>query len=370
MRGFDTLLIGGGVIGCSLARLLASAGERVGIVEKGAPGQEASSAAAGMLSPSAEAEQESPLFDLCRASLALYPSWVRDLQSETGIDVRYRTEGTLLVFSSESERQLLAGSLSWQRRQGVEMEELSAAQLRDCESHLASFAGAFYLPGDHQVDNRRLIHALVQSCRSHEVEFILGQPVRSIERDGDRVAGVIVGEGAPQRIFAARVLNTAGAWASQIETGSSPAPIRPVKGQIVALESPETVLRHVARNEHVYLVPRENGRVLVGSTMEEAGFDKTPRAAAVARLITAAQKLCPPLEQAAIAEVWAGLRPAAPDCLPILGPAKLENYWFATGHFRNGILLAPVTAEIVSSWILKRQPRPEAEPFLARRFNL
>jgi glycine oxidase len=370
MRSFDSLVIGAGVIGCSLARSLAGAGHRVAVVERGAPGAEASGAAAGMLSPSAEAEPESPLFHLCRASLACYPAWVQQLQKETGVDVRYRTEGTLLVFHSASEQQQAAAALDWQRTKGVVAEPLTPAQLREREPHLAPAASAFYLPGDHQIDNRLLMHALVQSCRRRGVELILGHPVLSVERKGNFVTGVVLGESSPERIDAPRVINTAGAWAGQISAdGLSSIPVRPVKGHMVALETAEPQLRHVIRSNHVYLVPREGGRVLVGSTMEEAGFDKTPRAAAITGLLTAAQQLAPGLAEAAITEFWAGLRPAAPDGLPILGPTEVKGYWLATGHFRNGILLAPITAEIMSCWLLMGKPACDVGAFLPSRLS-
>src|SRR5262249_40150967 len=156
-----------------------------------------------------------------------------------------------------------------------------------------------------------------------------------------------------ERIAAGRVVNTAGAWAGSINVRNRPpAPIRPVKGHMLALENSRTILRHVVRTSDVYLVPRLDGPVIVGSTMEEAGFDKTPRAGPLSRLLRAAQGVCPALEESAVAGFWAGLRPAAPDGLPLLGPATPDGYWVALGHFRNGILLTPITAQILSSWLL------------------
>ena len=372
MRSFDTVVIGGGIIGCSLARALAKEGCQVAIIERNAPGQEASSAAAGMLAPSAEAEPGSPLFPLCRGSLACYRPLVEELQAETGIHLHYRTEGALLVFSDEREHQPMLASMEWQRAQGASAEELSSQQLHEREPQLGSFAGAFYLPGDHQIDNRLLMHALVESCRQRGVEFVLGKPVREVQRNGHRATGVVLGErSVEERIAAGRVVNTAGAWAGGIQVaGLAAAPIRPVKGHMVALETGHAPLRHVIRSHRGYLVPRDGGRILVGSTMEEAGFDKTPRAAAIAGLLQAAQQLCPALAQSAVAEVWAGLRPATPDGLPILGPTAIENYWLALGHFRNGILLAPITAQILSAWLLTGQPSLSADAFLPGRFAL
>jgi len=242
MRNFDVAIIGGGVIGCSLARALAGEGVRVAVVERGAPGQEASWAAAGMLAPSAEAEQQSPIFALGRASIELYKHLAPDLASETGIDCEYRAIGSLVLFADEQERKTWADALAWQRNQGVPVQELSASELREREPQLAPFAGAFFLPGDHQVDNRLLMKALVQSCRLRGVEFILGKTalaveglefVEGVERKGSRANGVRLEN---DRIQAGQVVNAAGSWAGSIRVpGLAAAPIRPVKATIDAV---------------------------------------------------------------------------------------------------------------------------------------
>ncbi|OFW37488.1 MAG: glycine oxidase ThiO [Acidobacteria bacterium RIFCSPLOWO2_12_FULL_60_22] len=367
MRSFDTVIIGGGIIGCALARMLAGSGLQVAVVERGAPGEEASWAAAGMLSPSAEAEKGNPAFELCRASLQLYRQLAAELQSETGMDCQYRAEGTLVLFEDEQDRQTWRPSMEWQRSLGIPIQELSTSELREREPQLAVFPGAFYLSEDHQVDNRLLMRALVQSCRQRGVEFLLGKTVLEVERNGRRASGVLLEN---DRIQSGQVVNAAGAWAGAVRVpGLAPAPIRPVKGHMLALESFPSLLRHVVRSHRVYLVPRSGGRVLVGSTMEEVGFDKTPRAGPVMRLLRAAQEVCPALEESAVAEFWAGLRPASPDKLPLLGPTSLEGYFVALGHFRNGILLAPVTAQILSGWLLTGKPPALADALLPQRFE-
>lgn len=366
MAHFDTVILGGGIIGCTLARSLTAEGMKVAVVERGAPGQEASSAAAGMLSPSAEAEKGSPLFALCRTSLQRYCQLAAELKAETGIDPQYRTEGTLLLFENEQERQAMLPSIEWQRSQEIPIQELPQQELRECEPRLADPVGGFYLPEDHQIDNRLLVQSLVQSCRQQGVEFVLGKNVLEVECNGHGVTGVILED---DRLAATRVVNTAGAWAGLIRVpGLPPAPIRPVKGHIVALESAEEPFQHVVRSHRVYMVPRRGGRVIVGSTMEEVGFDKTPRAAPLTRLLRAAQELCPILEQSKVAEVWAGLRPAAPDGLPLLGPTAIEGYFVALGHFRNGILLAPITAEILTGWLVGGKSPLPTDALLPRRF--
>ena len=367
MAGFDVVIIGGGIIGCSLARVLAGAGAKVAVAERGAPGEEASAAAAGMLSPSSEAEKGSPLFELCRASAKLYGPLAAELQADTGIDPQYRTEGTLLLFESEPEREQMLPSMEWQRSRGVPVEELSGQALREKEPALAALPGAFYLPDDRQIDNRLLMQALVKSCQQRGVTFLTGKSVQGIERNGQGVTGVVL---ANEKMAAEKVVNAAGAWAGAIQApGLAAAPIRPVKGHMAVLQCPQPPLRHVVRSHRGYLVPRRDGRVLVGSTMEDAGFDKSVRAAPLTRLLSAAQELCPALQQSVLADCWAGLRPAAPDNLPLLGPASLPGYWLALGHFRNGILLAPITAEILSSLILTGKSPLPVEALLPQRLG-
>jgi len=369
MAKFDTAIIGAGIIGCALARALAKGGASVAIIERQAPGEEASWAAAGMLAPSAEAEKGSPIFHLCRASLLAYRPLVEELRAETGVDPEYRTEGSLLVFADEQERQQMLPSMNWQRSQNIGVRELSAQELRSLEPNLAELPGAFFLPDDHQIDNRLLMHALVQSCRQRGVEFILGKPVREIARNGSRVLGAVLEDASGTKIAAGRVVNTAGAWAGAISVaGIAPVPIRPVKGHMLALEAAPGTLHHVIRSHRGYLVPRRSGRIVVGSTMEEAGFDKTPRAAQLTGLLRAAQALCPALEKSAVVDYWAGLRPASKDGLPVLGPTELDGYWVALGHFRNGILLAPITAEILSTWLLTGKPSLPVDVLLPSRF--
>ena len=366
MLSFDTVIIGGGIIGCALARSLAGEGMKVAVVERGAPGEEASWAAAGMLAPSAEAGKDSPLFALGRASVQRYGPLVAELESETGIACEHRRVGSLVLFSDEEERQAWITSAAWQRSQGVPVEELTATELREREPQLAAFPGALYLPEDQQVDNRLLMRALVESCRCRGVEFVLGKAVVEVERNGHRASGVRT---ETDRILAGQVVNAAGAWAGAIHVpGLPPAPIRPVKGHMLALASDSVRLRHVTRSRHVYMVPRAGGQYIIGSTMEEVGFDKTPRAGPLTGLLQAAQQICPALAESGLNEVWAGLRPASPDGLPLLGPTALEGYFVALGHFRNGILLAPITAEILSGWLLRGKPPVPADAFLPDRF--
>ncbi len=367
MDRLDAIIIGAGIIGCSLARELAGGGMRPLVIDRGTVGGEASSAAAGMLSPSAEAETPDALFALGRSSLQCYPAWISGLISETGMDPQYRTEGTLLPYASDAQRSDWLSTLAWQRESGVPVQEITPGRLQELEPGLAPRKGAFFLSSDHQVDNRLLMHALVQSCRMRGVSFLLGKPVRKVENPGSR-SWVVRLEN--ERLETAVVVNAAGAWAGLIPVeGMESPPLDPVKGHMLSLHPPTEAVRHVIRTRSTYLVPRRNGRIVVGSTMEREGFDKTTRAAAIAALLNDAQALCPLLGQAALAETWTGLRPASLDDMPILGPSKLEGYWFAQGHFRNGILLAPITAKILARWILTGQGDDSVAEFSAGRFE-
>ena len=383
MNNFDYAIIGAGVIGCSLARWLAGAGKRVALIDRAAPGTEASHAAAGMLAPSAEADNLTPLFSLATRSRSLYTNLAAELIAETGIDPQYRTDGTLLPFATSVARDHMLHTLSWQIAQGARVEQLSSNQLASREAALSptfpqgpsrEFGGALYLPDDHQVDNRLLMQALVSSCRLRGVDFVLGQSVSSIVVRKGGAIGVAIGpENSSQTLTAGAIINASGAWAAQITGDGIPAiPVCPVKGHMLALRAPAGTLRHVIRTEDVYLVPRHDGRIIVGSTMEEAGFDKTVHAAPVARLQEAAQRLCPALASAERIEAWTGLRPATPDGLPVIGPLPervgIANYWTALGHFRNGILLAPITAEVLTHWLLHGQPPFPMDAFLPDRF--
>jgi glycine oxidase len=367
MYRFDAIIIGAGIIGCSLARELAGEGMRPLVIDRGTAGGEASSAAAGMLSPSAEAETPNALFALGRSSLQCYPSWISGLISETGMDPQYRTEGTIFPYASEAQRNDWLSTLDWQRESGVSVQEITSNRLQKLEPELAPREGAFSLSSDHQVDNRLLMHALVQSCRRRGVGFLLGKTVRKVGNPASR-SWVVHLEN--ERLETSVVVNAAGAWAGQLSVqGLQPPPVHPIKGHMLALHLPTEAVRHVIRTRSIYLVPRRNSRIIVGSTMEKAGFDKLPRAAAISALLHDAQALCPVLGQAALAETWTGLRPASLDGMPILGPSQLKGYWFAQGHFRNGILLAPITAKILARWILTGQSDNSVAEFSADRFE-
>ncbi len=312
------LVIGAGVIGLAVARELAGEKHQVTVLDPALPGTEASWAAAGMLCPDSEPVSDAGLQKLRLAARDHYPEFVADLERETEVNVGLHTEGTLLFTPDGS------------------VDEA----LREPE---AVWRPARFFPNDYCVDNRRLTQALEKSCRDRGVGF---RPVavRAVERSQVLLAG-------GQVLAADVIINAAGCWASQIRAPGVTFEVRPVKGQMAAVMAEGWGLRYVVRSEHVYLVPRFDGRILVGATMEEAGYDKSVVPETIEDLLKQAAQLVPKIRNAPVLETWAGLRPATPNGLPLIGPTSLPGYFLATGHFRNGILLAPITARLLAAAI-------------------
>lgn len=366
----DIIVIGAGIIGCSIAYQLAREGLRVTVIERGRPGEEASRAAAGMLAPQAEAAHAptSALSELCDASHAMYPDFVTEIEEETGIKIGYQTSGSIFVASDFKEAQALAGLLERQLKTGKQAEELSAKQLNEVAPALSkTIQVGVFLPNDHCVDNRKLMTALIAVAASEGVEFLTGLPVVGLEFKHNRIVGVRM----PGRMLSGgTIINAAGSWADLVDpTHRISLTIRPIRGQMVCLENRPQTLHHLIHSTGCYLVPWPDGRVLVGSTLENVGYNKEVTAQGIQQLLGAAIKLVPCLELASIQEVWAGLRPDTQDNLPLLGSTQISNLVIATGHFRNGILLAPITAKLITELIVTGQPSISLEPFCPERFN-
>lgn len=363
MKSSDVLIVGGGIIGCGIALALAEEKLSVTIIERGEPGREASWAAAGMLAPSSEHHEAAALAELARASAGLYSAWAQKLAENTSQDVGYRTEGTLQLAFTEEERRTLAALPA------AVGEKLTPEEARRREPALSEkIAAAVFLPDDVQVDNRRLLEALVEACRGAGVNFRPGTEVSDILIQAGRALGVRTGDGS--WLEAGRTINAAGCWAGQLSAAAARlAPTRPVRGQVLLLQSAQPLLRHVVRSCRAYVVPRADGRLLVGSTMEEAGFDKSVTPEGLRRLTAGLRALLADSTPLRFVGAWAGLRPGSPDGLPILGATDVENYYVASGHFRNGILLAPVTARLMADVILGRKPSLSLEPFSPLRFG-
>jgi glycine oxidase len=366
----DVVIIGGGVIGLGIAWRLAIAGARVTVFDKGAAGGGASYAAAGMLAACCEAEPgEEDLIALGRASQALWPAFANELQQVSGIDVELRSEGTLVLALTADDQARLLHHAIFQDQLGLPLEWISAAETRRREPHLAGrLAGAIWSPEDHEVDNPKLAQALRIAAEQAGAVVREHCPVRAIARNGDRVTGVVVGDAT---VPADVVIVAAGPWSGGIAGLPSELPVRPIKGQMLALQTDPSAppLSHVVWGPCVYFVPRRDGRLLVGATVEENGFDSTLTAGGVLSLLEAAWRIVPTIEDLPIAEMWVGHRPGSRDDAPILGPSPLQGLVYATGHHRNGILLTPVTANAIARFILAGEIDPLIGRFGIARFS-
>jgi glycine oxidase len=360
-------VIGGGVIGLGVAWEAARLGADVAVVDP-EPGRSASWAAAGLLAPVTEAHYgESALLRLNLLSQQRYPAFVRDLEEETGMDVGYRSCGTLVIARDADDNAALATLFDFQRRLGLEVRRLRSQEVRDLEPALApSVRSGLEVAGDHQVDNRALVTALIAACRGRGVQMVRASATGIVLRAG-AVSAVALGS---EELGTRCVVIAAGAHSAEL-SGIPPIPVRPVKGQLVHLRARDgsPVLQQNVRGLDVYLVPRGDGRLVVGATMEEQGFDAVATAGAIRDLLHAAFELVPAVAEMELAEIAVGHRPATPDNAPLLGPTDVEGVCLATGHFRNGVLLLPVTAQAIAGFVTEGQMPEEIEPFSPSRFQ-
>ena len=347
MKTSDVIIVGGGVIGLSLAIELRRSGVSVIVLERHQPGREASWAAGGMLVQS-EAELH-PLFRaLAQASAAMYPQWVQRLQDASAVHVDLREQGTIRFLDDDHVPEPPG-------------EPLSQDDLRKLEPELTYDAPAVFL-AERCVDPRLLVEALIKAAQHLEIDIASGADVTGIELQNGKVVAALT---TKARYATGAIVNCAGAWAGQF--GPVKIPTVPVKGQMLAVTP--SVVTHVVRGNGVYLIPRSDGRLVVGSTLEDAGFDKRVDAATIQRLHQAAAILAPNAGQAKILEDWAGLRPGTPDKLPIMGATSISGYYVATGHYRDGILLAPITAKVMAHAIQGEKPEFDLAAFSPERFG-
>jgi glycine oxidase len=367
MKRFDVAIAGGGLIGGSIALELARAGLHVGLFERQTPGQEASWAGAGILSPAPENAAMVSLVPLARASMSLYPDFVQNVEEISGQNAGYRPKGTLQALFSATAREELSTIIALHHGLGLKAEPLSAQDARELEPALSDEVEAAVLrPDEASVDNRALASAIFEAARRSGVQIFEGARVNAIWRESARCAGLYV-DG--EKIAAQWTAIAAGCFSAQIEGAATIAPVRPAKGQMIALRADDVQIERVLWSENIYLVPRDDGRILVGATVEHVGFDKNVTAGGLEKLLRAAIELAPSLANARVVETWAGLRPDSPDHLPILGPADLDGLLVATGHFREGILLTPITARLMREWITERRVSVDWERFSPLRFQ-
>jgi glycine oxidase len=359
------------VIGLGIGWRLAAAGCRVDIYERDVAGRGASWAAAGMLAAGVETEPgELALHALNRASQALWPDFAQALEVSSGLPVGYRAEGTLRVALNRDDAARLRATYDFQCRNGIALEWLSGADARHREPHLApGVTAALFSASDHQVDNRLLVPALISAFRRAGGHLHECVAIDHIEIAGGHAVGVRLNE---EVVPADIVVLAAGAWSREI--GGLPAsarpPVRPVKGQMLALrmDPAAPLLRHVLWAPRAYLVPRGDGRLIIGASVEERGFDRSLTAGATLALLDGAWRVLPGIEELPIDEMWVGFRPGSRDDAPILGACEIGGLVLATGHHRNGILLTPITADAISRLILSGEREPAIEPFSPDRF--
>jgi len=361
----DVVVIGAGVQGCAVALRLAQAGKDVLVLERSIPGAEASSAAGGILSPGVEAVEPGPFYALCRASLARYAALARELEALAELPVGFRGGGTLEVALDDDHARLLAGRAERLLRHGMPAEVLDGDAVHRLEPGVSRQArGALFFPDEASVDPRLLSRALYLAAHAAGARFRTGQVLRVVQEGGRAVAV----EHEAGRLDADAIVLAAGAWSALVAGSGLPrGAVRPVRGQIALLDTRPRLLSRVVFSDKGYVVPRADGRVLCGSTMEEVGFEKAVTAGGLNAVLSLAIEIAPGLASAPVLETWSNFRPASPDGWPVLGPSAVPGLFYATGHTRNGILLTPITADAVAAAVLGQPPPVDLSPFTAGR---
>jgi glycine oxidase len=365
------LIVGGGIMGTSAALELARKGARVTVLEKALPGAEASSAAAGILGAEIENDRPGPMTELCRKSHALYPAWVDFLEAESGVHVGFATGGALELATSKSELVKLKKARSYQLREG-RAKMLGRSELERLEPRLAAdLPGGVYFPTDRSIVPPALFRAVHLAALAHGVEFRTGKSVARIVtlaegRKEPRARGVELDDRTT--IEADVTVVAAGSWTTLLAgLPLERSAIVPARGQLVELDRGAPYLHRVTFGSGVYLIPRADGRLLVGSTLEFVGYQKGVTAAGLHHLLGGALRIVPELEGAEVTRSWSNFRPYTRDHLPLIGRVGMDGLIVASGHYRNGILLAPITARIVTALVLGQRPPLGLGPFDPRR---
>jgi glycine oxidase len=367
---YDVVIVGGGIIGGSIAFELARRNLRVIVLDRQELMHEASWAAAGMLSPAPDCPAAIPLVPLARASLGLYPGFIDAVEESSEIGTGYRTGGALdILFHGDAEREL-STLVALHHGLGLACEPLPLEEAQEMEPALGRDARAVaFLPDEASANPRSLNAALLDASSMAGAELRPGANVVSLMKDKKRCVGVETAEG--ETFSAGHIVIAAGCWTSQLSEVAPYAPTRPVRGQMVALRHAGIPLRRVLRSERGYIVPRDHEtpqNLVAGSTLENVGYEKAVTSGGLEEILGAVNELAPSLAGAEILDTWSGLRPGTPDQLPILGPTDVEGLMIATGHYRNGILLAPITAKLITDWITEGRTTLTCEDFSPLRF--
>lgn len=366
----DVAIVGGGLIGLAIAWRLARAGRAVVVVERGTIGCGASLAATGMLAPAAEHEPGSdPLLPLALDSLRRWPGFRDALQAASGLDIDYRADGTLVLALGRDEVERLRFRHDLQRRSGLSAEWIAGAEVRRREPALRpSVTAGVFCADDHQVDPPRVMAALVRACRTAGVVLVEDSPVTALDRTAGRVTGLRTAAGG---LVADTVILAAGAWSGEggLLPQSLALPVRPLKGQSLALRTTTRTgtLAHMVWTEQVHMAPKGDGHLVVGATVEERGFQAGVTAGGLYALLEGARRVLPGIEEMEVAAVWSGFRPTSDDDAPILGEIA-PGLAVATGHHRNGYLLAPVTADAIAALVTTGAMPEVARGFSRARF--
>lgn len=360
----DVVIIGGGVIGCAIAYNLAKQQVNSLVIDKATRvGTEASWAGAGILT--AHASTHEPYPELCRASLALYPALADELRAEAQIDVELIQSGTLSVFFDPAEASGLIGLADRRVKRGFAAEVLTAEEAWRLEPALSkTIAGAVLFPEDAQVRNPKLVTALAKGAARLGTKFKFGNPVTGFIRENGQVVGTVVNG---DTVYADTFVIAAGCWAGNLTAMLDvPMPIVPAKGQIVLIETMPPLFQHTIDGHGIYVVPRADGKLLLGATVEFVGYDKSATLDGVKQMIDAGISIAPALAQSTFVQTWAGLRPYAKNGLALGYLPGYHNVVLASGHFKNGILLAPITGQLIAELLLTGEPSPALEPFQPR----
>ena len=357
----DVIILGGGIIGCALAEELARHGRRVIVLERGRIGAEASSAAAGILAAQMDIPAPGPFFELCQEARRMYPGWVARLQRRSGRTLGLHVDGILYLAKRRQEETRMASRVRWQRARGLRAERWTAAEVRRREPVVdGALRCGFCFPTEAQLDNVRLMEVLALACRKAGVRLHEGVEVRRVVVRRRAVQGIETERG---RFRAPVVVNCLGSWADMGGRFPVRVSVEPSRGQILAFRGPQRLLRHVIISEDAYAVQRRDGRILVGSTVERVGFQKALTLEGMHDILCGVRQLSSRLLACEFLKAWAGFRPYSATGAPILGPTSIGGLYLATGHFRHGILLAPITATLVAELILRGRSPVDLSPF-------